>query len=520
MLSNKLSVLIIIILFPFTAVAQTKEIVSYFPQWGVEHQPYYVKHIESSGSADKITVLNYAFALPGYDSSGNVVVKFMNAFYDYQQTYTAEMSIDGIADDSTQPLRGHFNQLRKLKARHPHLRIVISIGGWLGSVYFSDAALTDTSRESFVNYCIDVFIRGNLPIENMAGGTGVAAGVFDGIDIDWEFPIQGGVEGIRHNENDNNNLTKLYTLFRSKLNEINPNFLLTAAVPATASGLKNYNISIDQKYLDWYLLMTYDYCGGWDPLTGHHTNLLSSANAKESFDNSIKLLINKHQVSKDKIIPGAAFYGKNWKVQNPQNNGLYQQGVIAPGIYEAGFNYYRDMIPLLKKGYRYFWDTAAAAPYLFNETDSIFYTLDDVQSIALKSRYVDAYDLRGLMFWEISGDDSNGTLVNTIYTRNMPDIKITVKKSSELNSTIKITKPKTNDSFSAGSNIMIDAKAGTSIVKVEFFGDDNSLGYDTTPPFNWIWFNIKEGKHNIKVVASDDKGNKVTSKPISINIYK
>jgi chitinase len=500
--------------------AQTKEIVSYFPQWGIEHQPFYVKNIEAAGSADKITVLNYAFALPGYDSSGNVVVKFMNAFYDYQQTYTAEMSIDGIADDSTQPLRGHFNQLRKLKARYPHLRIVISIGGWLGSVYFSDAALTDESRETFVNSCIDVFIKGNLPIENMAGGIGVAAGIFDGIDIDWEFPIQGGVEGIRHNENDNDNLTRLYALFRNKLDEINPDLLLTAAVPATESGLKNYNINIDQKYLDWYLLMTYDYCGGWDPLTGHHTNLLSSADAKESFDNSIKLLINKYQVSKDKIIPGAAFYGKNWKVKNPQNNGLYQRGVIAPGIYEAGFNYYRDMIPLLKKGFKYFWDIAAAAPYLFNETDSIFYTLDDAQSIALKANYVDAFGLRGLMFWEISGDDSNGTLVNTIYTRNMPDIKIAKQKSTALNSSVKITKPKTNDSFSAGSNILIDAKTGISIVKVEFLGDDKSLGYDTTPPFNWVLFNVEEGQHKIEVIATDDRGHTITSKQIIIEVHK
>ena len=516
----KQNLLIIISLIPFILSAQKKEIVGYFPQWGIEHQPYYVKHIETAGSADKITVLNYAFAIPGYDSLGNIVVKFMNSSYDYQQTYTADMSIDGIADDSTQSLRGHFNQLRKLKARHPHLRIVISIGGWLGSIYFSDAALTEASRESFVNSCIDIFIKGNLPVENRAGGIGAAAGIFDGIDIDWEYPLSDGVEGIRHNENDNDNLSKLYALFRSKLAKINPNLLLTAAVPATESGLKKYNITEDQKYLNWYLLMTYDFCGGWDPLTGHHANLLSSNESKDSFDNSIKLLLNKYLVSKEKIIPGAAFYGKNWKVKNPQNNGLYQQGVIAPGIYEAGFNYYRDMIPLLKKGYKYFWDTTAAAPYLFSETDSIFYTLDDAQSIALKAHYVDAFGLRGLMFWEISGDDSNGTLVNTIYTRNMPNIKIAKQDSLAVNSSIEVTNPPQKDFFYAGLNILINTKAGASIVKVEFLGDDKSLGYDTTPPFNWVWFNVEEGQHKIDAIATDDRGRTITSKQIIIKVHK
>ncbi len=203
-------VFILVILFlSINVAAQQKEIIAYFPQWGVEHQPYYIKHIEAAGSANKITILNYAFIVPSPDSTGKIIAGFMNDYYDYQQIYSTDMSIDGIADDPQQKLRGHFNQLKKLKSRHPNLRITLSLGGWLGSIYFSDAALTESSREIFVNSCIDQFIKGNLPVKNGAGGKGVASGIFDGFDIDWEYPISGGAQGMKHNKNDNNNLTLL-----------------------------------------------------------------------------------------------------------------------------------------------------------------------------------------------------------------------------------------------------------------------------------------------------------------------
>jgi chitinase len=326
--------------------AQQKEIIAYFPQWGVEHQPYYIKHIEQAGSADKITIINYAFAIPQPDSSGKIIAGFMNAFYDYRQVYSKEMSIDGIADKKDQKLRGHFNQLKKLKARHPHLKIMLSIGGWLGSVYFSDAALSQSSREIFVNSCIDRFIEGNLPVKDNAGGKGVASGIFDGFDIDWEFPIKGGVPSIHHNKNDNNNLTKLYALFRKKLDAIDPALLLTAAVPAKDNPAQIYNIKEDAQYLDWYLLMTYDFYGGWDRHTGHLANLLTNPknNVPFSMDATVKLFHKDYGVPLNKLIPGVAFYGRSWKNVENMKNGFNQSGVNGPGKYEAGFNYYADIM--------------------------------------------------------------------------------------------------------------------------------------------------------------------------------
>jgi chitinase len=104
-----------------------------------------------------------------------------------------------------------------LKVVYPDLKIVIAIGGWTGSVWFSDAAADANSRQAFVASCIDLLLDGNLPLVNGAGGPGSAAGIFDGFDIDWEYPITGGDSGTHHSSNDDVNLTELLAELRRQL---------------------------------------------------------------------------------------------------------------------------------------------------------------------------------------------------------------------------------------------------------------------------------------------------------------
>ena len=523
-LANIINITLLTAAFQFMTLAQGNEIVAYYPEWGVSHQPYYVKYVETSGAAKKITVLNFAFVEPGPDSAGNIIPKFMNALYDYQQVYTAEMSVDGVADDSTQAIRGQFNQLKKLKALHPGLKILLAVGGWTGSVHFSDAALTPDSREKFVNYCIDKFIVGNLPKANNAGGAGVAAGIFDGFDIDWEFPVEGGVEGIHHNKADKENLTALVMLLRAKLNAINPKFLLTMAVSARVSDLWKFNTATDQKYLDWYNVMTYDFHGTWEQTTNHHANLFVSpmdptGGAAGSFDNTIHYMLDSLKIPKSKLVPGVAFYGRGWKDAGPVNAGLFQTGSAAPGVYDAGFSYYNDLHTKLKHGYERHWDDGAMAPYYYNPTDKIFWSLDDAKSIALKTRYVDAHQLRGIMFWELSGDDSAGTLVNCLFTRKMPDIKNASTAFTKRSSAISIIAPHNLDKVPMGSDVIIRTHFDDGlkkIAKVEFFADDRSLGYDTEIPFSWVWFNIPAGKHKLKIIATGVDGSRLISNEIQV----
>jgi chitinase len=515
------------LVYPVLINAQKKEIVAYYPEFRYKNLKYYVKDIEERNSAFKLTVLNYSFVEPGQDSSGNIVPKLMSPYAAYEKIYPSNLSVDGIADDSTQPLRGQFNQLRKLKARHPNLKIIMSIGGWGGSKYYSDLALTPQSRERFVDSCISMFIEGNLPAVGHAGGKGAAKGLFDGFDIDWEFPISGGDVGIHNNVNDTKNLTALFALFRKKLDEINPHYLLTAAIEANTVDFFKYALVEDQKYVDWYNMMTYDYHGNWEQTTGHHSNLFSSPfdttfnNSRLSLDHTVKYLLDTLHVSSDKIVPGAAFYGKGWSDVDSTNFGLYQDGKPGiDGLYPK-FENYMDFSNVISQGFEPHWDPIAMAGWLYNPKHKVFWTYDDIRSIALKARYVDAYNLRGLMFWDITGDDTMGNLVSTIYKRNMPDFTFFTKNANNILPEIKIINPIDSSNIVQGANVIIKTKAADidgRVVKVEFFVDDKSIGYNTIPPFDWVWFNAAAGKHEIKAVATDNNGGEKISSPIEISV--
>ncbi len=149
----------------------SKMIVGYFAQWAIYQRNYRVQNVERSGAATAMNVMNYAFAAP----DANLRCVSLDPFADYGKAFSASESVDGVADTSSQALKGNFNQILKLKSRHPHLRVLLSLGGWTESTYFSDAAL-EVNRNAFVQSCIDTFMRGNV------------AGVFDGFDVDWEYP--------------------------------------------------------------------------------------------------------------------------------------------------------------------------------------------------------------------------------------------------------------------------------------------------------------------------------------------
>ena len=512
---------IILMLLPLISAAQEREIVAYYTGFRSS-----AKELEKTGSAGKLTIINYAFARPEPDSSGNIIPK-IHSYSAYQEVYSAEMSVDGIADDPSQPLRGQFNQLRKLKSRHPGIKILLSIGGWGGSTYFSDLALTAESRENFVNACIDLFIDGNLPLENNAGGKGSAKGLFDGFDLDWEFPISDGPEGTHYNPNDRENHTALFALFREKLDSIKPGMLLTAAVSARTWEFWKYNFKEDQNYLDFFNVMTYDYHGIWDTITGHHTNLLSSPNdpdpGKESLDRTIRYMLDSVGVSSSKIVPGAAFYGKGWMDVDSINGGLYQSSKVDTTRTRIRFNNYLDYTDVIKEGYRGYWDDFTLAPWLYSPEKKMFWTYDDVRSIALKARYVDAYDLRGLMFWAINGDDTLGTLVNIIYEKNMPEPEIVTAETKDKLPSIEIIEPNYNSIIAEGSNVIIKTNTDDtegSIAKVEFFIDGHSIGYNTVEPFRWAWFNAPAGKHKIEAVATNKNGSRTNSQLVEVNVKK
>jgi chitinase len=148
------------------APAAGSTMVGYFTNWGIYDRGYQVKNLETSGTAAKLNVINYAFG-----STANGQCSLTDAYADYQKVFDAGSSVDGKAD--TGPLYGNFGQLRKLKKMHPGLKVVFSVGGWTLSSGFTQAA---QNPSAFANSCYSMVKDSRW------------ADVFDGIDIDWEYP--------------------------------------------------------------------------------------------------------------------------------------------------------------------------------------------------------------------------------------------------------------------------------------------------------------------------------------------
>jgi chitinase len=283
----------------------------------------------------------------------------------------------------------NLRKLSEVKKINPALKILISIGGWSWSKNFSDAVLTDTSTQNFALSAVAIVSKYNL----------------DGIDIDWEYPGMIGDSNIYRPE-DKQHYTLLFKELRESLDSLSRTtqvkYYVTTAVGGSQAYIDHTEMDKVQKYTDYINIMSYDYAGGWDPISGHHTNLYASSGDSNQYSahRSIQAFIAAG-VPPAKIVIGIAFYGKGWQMESTDNNGLYRKALkSARG---GGFTYLKDSL-VNKNGYKEYWDAAAKAPYLFNAEKKIFISYDNERSVKEKCKYVKQHHLAGAMFWEYNSD--------------------------------------------------------------------------------------------------------------------
>jgi len=263
----------------------------YFTDWGIYARNYNVKNLVTSGSAAKITHINYAF---GNVTGGKCAVG--DSYADYDKAFTADQAVNGVADTWDQPLRGNFNQLRELKAKYPNLKVIWSFGGWTWSGGFADAA---KNPAAFAQSCYDLV---NDPRW---------ADVFDGIDIDWEYP---NACGLTCDTSGPAALKNVVAALRAKFGT---NKLVTAAVSADGSNggkVDAADYAGAAQYLDWYNVMTYDFFGAWDAKgpTAPHSPLTSYSGIPQAgFTTADAIAKLKAQgVPAAKLLLGIGFYGR------------------------------------------------------------------------------------------------------------------------------------------------------------------------------------------------------------------
>ncbi|KQW10371.1 glycoside hydrolase family 18 chitinase [Streptomyces sp. Root369] len=359
----------------------------YFTEWGVYGRNYHVKNLVTSGSASKITHINYAF---GNVKDGKCVVDDTYAAYD--KAYTADQSVSGVADTWDQPLRGNFNQLRELKAKYPHIKVLYSFGGWTYSGGFAQAA---ANPAAFAASCKSV-------IEDPRW-----ADVFDGIDIDWEYPNACGLTC------DTSGAAAFKNLMGALRSEFGSNYLVTAAITADGSSggkIDAADYGGASQYVDWYNVMTYDYFGAFDAdgPTAPHSPLTSYAGIPTAGFNSADAIakLKSKGVASNKLLLGIGFYGRGWTGVTQAAPGGSATGA-APGTYEAGIEDYK----VLKTSCP---TTGTVAGTAYAYCGNNWWSYDTPATIAGKMTWAKNQGLGGAFFWEFSGDTGNGELVSAI----------------------------------------------------------------------------------------------------------
>jgi chitinase len=399
--------------------------VGYFTQWGIYARGFFVKNLVSSGAAAKLSHVNYAFANVSEDGrcfEANLAGEG-DAWADYQRPASAAESVDGVADSPDQALKGNFNQLRKLKARYPHLKVLLSIGGWTWSTYFSNAALTSASREAFVASCIDLFIEGNLPqLGSVEGGPGSAAGVFDGIDLDWEWPGSEGEPGNVVRPEDKRNFTLLLAEFRRQLDahgrRSGRHYQLTAFLPADPAAMDaGYQGHRIFRHLDFATVQGYDFHGTWESTTNHQSAIRVPAGQPVLPDFTAKRTIDAwvaRGAPRSELVLGLPFYGRGWTGVTGGGDGLFQPAAgAAPGTFEAGYEDYHRLAALPASGFAVYRDNRAGFAWLFD--GNTFWTFDDPAVMRLKTAFIRRERLGGAMMWSLDGDTADGALVDAIH---------------------------------------------------------------------------------------------------------
>ncbi|MCA1808846.1 MAG: hypothetical protein LC725_05250 [Lentisphaerae bacterium] len=445
-------------------------IFGYFTSWGVYERDYLVRDIP----AEKLTHINFAFLapfmLPGeynqFDSIPKTVFKMSDGASPAQNMYVigaAQCTISNVVysvglavddvwacfqktdftrryqaapaygrrddpyDSWDKPAfggvpgpgdrtAGIFGELLGLRTAHPHIKILASIGGWTYSYYFSELAADSASRTAFAMACkqmLDLFLpRGDMPQ------------LFDGVDLDWEFPYTGGDIAVSHRTDDRGNFTALARSLRETLG-VEP--LLTIATAQDYRLIKFQYEADLLEYLDFILIMAYDYCGVWAsktgvqaPLYGGDRNdpLYNPDDGKYMVISEVVAAFIDQGFDPAGIVLGMPFYGRSYGNVNNANSGLYQPFRGAGiGSYEQGMVDFNDLVDGLRgnqalalvngawvgiNGYVRHWDGFSQTPFLFNGNCMVTY--DDNVSLGAKVGFAMNQGLGGVMIWELSCD--------------------------------------------------------------------------------------------------------------------
>lgn len=378
-----------------TSTAPNKRVITYFPSWGMYEAGQQNITVDDI-PWDRVSQVNHAF----FEITNDFKIQSTDSYADFESTdfkHSPEWGTD---------IAGHFGEYKYFKSKYPNVKILIAVGGWTRSDKFHEAASTEQNRKTLAQSMVDTMKK--YPF-------------IDGMDIDWEYPTEtrapedqydrGSVGGPE----DKHNFTLLLKTIRETFDANGmSDKLLTVAVSAGESKINNTEPDQYAQYVDYIGVMTYDFAGDWDNVTGHLAGLYHNPNdtTRPNFDmdDALNIYSQKYNVPKSKLYAGSPLYSRGWGnvAPGPNGDGLFQPGDSSfKGNLGTGGQYSWYDIKNIEKtaGWTKYRDPIAKAPYLYNSSTKQFITYEDEISLQERINYINNNGYGGLIVWDCSGDD-------------------------------------------------------------------------------------------------------------------
>ena len=493
-------------MYPQNQPQHSKVVVGYYAQWAIYSRNHNVFNIE----ADKLTHLLYAFYDAKYDAATqNAYIESLDTWADYNHNE------GGLFTWGHEGVKGNIGHLKILKESYPHLKVIISVGGWTKSQNFPAIAASPIARERFAQSMVDFM---NL------------YPWIDGFDIDWEFPITGGTDGREwigsnqipaqpHTNDDHKNFVNLLKEMRERFDANGMqdkevaismgNNVLNAANQFIGPGnMAEHGMTENiMDFCNFVSFFGYDFGGNWYDETCYNAPLFGGDNVNDPLHNPtgrnqvlselVDVYLTDVGIPANKLVMGLPFYGKifegvattgtvpslpglyesaprtpsinimthlpqpplgTWDDVAGQNSGSIEFCDLSQGTATNPHHYLDPTNPqnvnaaAAAAGWVRYWDDTAKVPYLYNATENRFISYDDAQSIDLKVKYAISQQLAGVMIWELSQD-----------ARNTDQGLLDVVDSSLVNTNYSITLnfSDTNNSPLQGLSVELADDAGT-----------------------------------------------------------
>ncbi|MBC2604065.1 glycoside hydrolase family 18 protein [Puniceicoccus vermicola] len=380
--------------FVFGVVAAVEEaepvVTAYVPSWGMKSEA------ERGVVEENLTHVIYAFVYPEFDrESGSVrlVTDFPGNGLNAGESSAVFEEFLGLGGDDSRLLQ------------------MISIGGWGLSENFSDIASSRKSRRAFARAVVE-FVRDHE---------------LDGVDLDWEFPVFGGAENQVHRPEDRANFVKLCEEIRrtwkAQSGASRP-LILTVAVPGYYRALSTrYEIKSLAQVVDWFHVMAYDYAGSWSQSTAHFSPLYgddSPVHQQLSVAGGVAAL-ERLGAPRDQIVLGLGLAGIRFEEVFPRKGEWIGVAFVSMNekVREEGWNDSRSLNPTVafptssEGNWVERWDEESKATFwILPETKSLV-SGESVRSAEEKAKFVQANQLRGMMFWSLDKDSADLSLIGT-----------------------------------------------------------------------------------------------------------